>query len=161
MYETVIYEFGSTVVCSGTDCGTLQEIVVEPAATRVAGLVIQSPTDGSHLVPVGMARPAGPDISLDCGRERLAGFPAPVVRNRLVAVGRGDRVRAMDGDAGHVEGVALRPDTGKIVQLLVTFGRWWRRRHVAVPVAVIPGFGPEGVRVLMSRKQVEGLRPVM
>ena len=160
MDDTVTYEFGSRILCSGTDCGELRQLIVEPAASRVTDLVVQSPADGRHRVPIRFARPDGPDIRLDCHREELVAFPAPVVRHRSTALGSGDRVRALAGDAGHVEGVAVRSGSGEIVQVLVAAGPWWHRRHVAVPAAVVPGLGPEGIRVLMSKKQVKNLGSV-
>lgn len=172
MNETVTYRLGSKVQCSDTDtdCGELLQLVVEPAAsrpgpadpgpqdrTRVTDLVVRSSTQGSHLIPLSLAQPAGAAIVLDCEREDLASFPAQMVRPRSVALGRGDRVRAVDGYAGHVEGMAIRSDTGEIVQVLVAAGPRWHRRHVAVPAAAVPGFSPEGVRVLLSKKQVKDL----
>lgn len=162
MSETVTYAFGSRVhrSDSGSDCGELRQLIVEPAVLRVTDLVVHSPADGSRMVPISLAEPVGPEISLDCAREEFAALPAPARRPRRVTLESGDRVQAIDGTAGHVEGVAVEAGSGKIVKVLVAAGPWWHRRHVAVSAAVIPGFGPEGVRILMSKEQVKELGSV-
>jgi hypothetical protein len=79
---------------------------------------------------------------------------------RVLMLRRGDRVRAMDGNAGRVEGVVVNSGSGRIVYVLVVAGPWWRRGRTAVPVDLVPGFGPEGIRVLLSREQLKELASV-
>jgi hypothetical protein len=151
------YEFGNKVYSSDTDCGQLVQLIVEPAPPRVTHLVAFSAARGStRLVPIRLARPTEKGVRL--GRDRLALRSLPPQHHASatsVAVQRGDRVRGIDGPAGHVEGAAVQPPDGRITHVLVATGPWWRRRHAAVPADMVAGFGPEGIRLLITKNQVK------
>ena len=76
-----------------------------------------------------------------------------------VQVRRGDHVHATDGQIGHVEGLVIDPDNHKVTHILLQEGHLWGRKEVAIPIGAVTGM-ETGVRVSISKQQVEDLPPV-
>lgn len=71
----------------------------------------------------------------------------------------GDHVHASDGTIGHVRGVVLAPEGDAVTHILVDQGLLRAHKRVAIPMDLVGGVGAEGVRVLMTRREVKGLAP--
>jgi hypothetical protein len=167
MSEAAIYEFGSRVYCSDADCGELLRVVVEPEAPRLIQLVVCSIADGAaRLVDPELARATRYGILLDCAKSvfdrlpvtQVHGVTQPVtaqsVLDAQITIRRGDHVRALDGDAGRVLGLIVRPEDEAITHVLLAVGHLWHRRHAAVPVDYVAGLGFAGLDVLLTKSQV-------
>ena len=173
MSEAAIYEFGSRVYCSDADCGELLQVVVEPDVPRLSQLVVCSIADGAaRLVDPALARATRYGVLLDCAKSVFDRFPAAPVHNTTrpaapqslpeaqrvpeaqTRIRRGDHVRALDGDAGRVLGLIVRPEDEAITHVLLAVGHLWHRRHAAVPVDYVAGLGFAGLDVLLTKSQV-------
>ena len=170
MSEAAIYEFGSRVYCSDADCGELLQVVVEPDVPRLSQLVVCSIADrAARLVAPDWPAPrptascwTATKSAFDavpgharCGATRTRG-PAmlKVVPEAQTKIRRGDHVRALDGDAGRVLGLIVRPVDEAITHVLLAVGHLWHRRHAAVPVDYVAGLGFAGLDVLLTKGQV-------
>jgi len=76
-----------------------------------------------------------------------------------VQVRRGEHVHARDGEIGHVEGLVIDPDDHHVTRVLLREGHLWRRKQVAIPISAVTGVDA-GIRLSLSRQQVEDLPPV-
>jgi hypothetical protein len=71
----------------------------------------------------------------------------------------GDHVHASDGIVGHVRGLVVAADGDEVTHILVDEGMLRGHKRVAIPMASVGGVGVDGVRVLMTRREVKGLAP--
>jgi len=91
-----------------------------------------------------------------------AGIPRPArtIVKEIVPAGEeqlqpGDRVHALDGEIGQVEGFLV--DSGdQVTHILLKEGHLWGRKEVAIPVGGVTG-AHDGIRLNMTKKQVEDL----
>jgi sporulation protein YlmC with PRC-barrel domain len=95
-----------------------------------------------------------------------AGIPHPVryTVEDVVPVGEaevspGDHVHALDGEIGEVQGFLVDQDDHKVTHVLLKEGHLWGRKEVAIPVSAVTG-ATEGIRLNITKKQVEDLPPV-
>jgi sporulation protein YlmC with PRC-barrel domain len=72
---------------------------------------------------------------------------------------RGDRVHAVDGEIGKVEGFVIDPADQHVTHVLLQEGHLWGRKQVAIPITAVTSFDV-GIRVNLTKKQVEDLPPV-
>ena len=96
------------------------------------------------------------------GPMGIPGLP-PVVFEDVVPVGEtevcpGDRVHAVDGEIGEVQGFLVNPADNQITHVLLKEGHFWGRKKVAIPVSAVTG-AEEGIKVNLTKKQVEDLPP--
>jgi sporulation protein YlmC with PRC-barrel domain len=70
----------------------------------------------------------------------------------------GGRVRATDGDIGHVRALRVDPASRKVTHVLVREGHLLGRKDVAVPFSSVDGFDG-GIRLTITRQQVRDLPP--
>ncbi len=64
-----------------------------------------------------------------------------------VAIRRGERVHAIDGEIGRVEGLVVDPADHEVTHVLLQEGHLWGRRQVAIPIG-------EVTRVDNARRQM-------
>jgi hypothetical protein len=76
-----------------------------------------------------------------------------------VAVRRGDRVHATDGEIGHVEGLVVEPRNHHVTHVLLQEGHLWGRKEVAIPVSAVTG-ADDGIRLNLTKDEVRDLPPV-
>jgi hypothetical protein len=76
-----------------------------------------------------------------------------------VAVRRGDRVHATDGEIGHVEGLVIDPRNHHVTHVLLQEGHLWGRKEVAIPISAVTGTD-DGIRLNLTKDEVRGLPPV-
>lgn len=71
----------------------------------------------------------------------------------------GDHVHALDGEIGEVQGFLIDPGDHHVTHVLLKEGHLWGRREVAIPVGAVT-VTTEGIRLNITKKQVEDLPPV-
>ena len=76
-----------------------------------------------------------------------------------VAVRRGDRVHATDGEIGHVEGLVIDPRNHHVTHVLLQEGHLWGRKEVAIPISAVTG-ADDDIRLNITRDEVRDLPPV-
>jgi sporulation protein YlmC with PRC-barrel domain len=96
-----------------------------------------------------------------------AGIPHPVrvVVHDVVPSGEaelssGDHVHALDGEIGQVHGFLVDPDDHTVTHVLLREGHFWGRKEVAIPISAVTGADDDGIRLNMTRKQIEDLPAV-
>jgi sporulation protein YlmC with PRC-barrel domain len=73
-----------------------------------------------------------------------------------VAVHRGDRVHATDGEIGLVQGLVIDRRTHHVTHVLLQEGHLWGRKEVAIPISAISGLD-SGIRLRISKSDVQDL----
>jgi|SRR5215472_3687161 len=76
-----------------------------------------------------------------------------------VAVRRGERVHAADGDIGQVEGLVIDSRNHHVTHVLLQEGHLWGRKDVAIPISAVTGAG-DGIRLSLTKHDVQDLPPV-
>ncbi len=71
----------------------------------------------------------------------------------------GDRVHALDGGIGEVQGFIVSPDDQRVTHVLLKEGHMWGHKEVAIPISAVTSMD-EGIRVNLTKQQVEDLPPV-
>jgi uncharacterized protein YrrD len=74
-----------------------------------------------------------------------------------VKIRRGTAVHATDGQIGRVDELMIEKETGGITHLILEEGHLWGKKDVSIPVDQIEGIEPDGVRLKLSKRQVEAL----
>jgi sporulation protein YlmC with PRC-barrel domain len=69
----------------------------------------------------------------------------------------GQHAHAKDGDIGHVEGIVLRADTGRVTYVLVRTGHLWSRKAVLIPRSAVAAVGADGFHLDITTQQVHDL----
>lgn len=92
------------------------------------------------------------------------GHRTPVVVSHAVPLGeteveRHERVHAVDGEIGRVEGFVVDPADHQVTHILLQEGHLWGRKEVAIPVSAVASLDA-GVRLNITKKQVEDLPPL-
>lgn len=94
----------------------------------------------------------------------MTDVPQPIIRDTLplgeVAVRRGERVHAGDGDIGQVQGLVIDPRDHHVTHVLLQEGHLWGRKQVAIPISAVTRLGREGIEVNLSKQEVQDLPPV-
>ena len=94
--------------------------------------------------------------------------PQPVHRRVIVQdvvpqgetqVSLGDRVHAVDGEIGRVQGFLAGPGDDRVTHVLLQEGHLWGRKEVAIPISAVTEI-QDGVRLNITKQQVESLPPV-
>ena len=69
-----------------------------------------------------------------------------------LAVRRGDRVEATDGQIGHVDGFLVDPTTEAITHLVLRQGHFWGQHEVTIPIAQIATIDSGVVRLNVDKE---------
>jgi uncharacterized membrane protein len=77
-----------------------------------------------------------------------------------VEIRRGDHVHATDGSIGRVQGLVFEPASHHVTHVLLQEGHIWGRKQVAIPIGAVSAIEDEGIRLTISRSEVEHLPPV-
>jgi sporulation protein YlmC with PRC-barrel domain len=77
-----------------------------------------------------------------------------------VAVRRGEHVHATDGDIGQVQGLVIDPRDHRVTHVLLQEGHLWGRKEVAIPVGTVTVIDDDGIRLDITKQEVEDLPPV-
>jgi hypothetical protein len=139
-------------------CTEAEFMSLEAAEETLAEFVPGYP-DPVQLLPAGWRGAGGP--TADGGtilrideKETIDVIPPGEVEEH-----RGDRVHATDGEAGHLRAVRVDPGTGRVTHVLIRHGPAWDRADTAIPAEMVAGFGEDGIRLAITRRQVRDLPP--
>jgi uncharacterized protein YrrD len=77
-----------------------------------------------------------------------------------VAVRRGEEVHATDGGIGRVQGLVIDPGDHHVTHVLLQEGHLWGRKQVAIPIRAVTGISDDGIRLNITKQEVEDLPPV-
>jgi sporulation protein YlmC with PRC-barrel domain len=93
-----------------------------------------------------------------------ANATVPVVVDTLptgeVAVQRGEAVLASDGRIGEVEGLVVDRGNHHVSHVLLKEGHLFGRKQVAIPIASVKSADEEGIRLSISKREVDALPAV-
>ena len=70
----------------------------------------------------------------------------------------GDRVHAVDGEIGRVQGFLADSGDDRVTHVLLREGHLWGRKEVAIPISAVTGV-EDGIRLNITKQQVENLPP--
>lgn len=74
-------------------------------------------------------------------------------------VSRGERVHATDGDIGHIQGIVVDADSGRVTSVLLRAGHLLGRRTVLIPRSAVAEVGADGFHLHLTKEQVQNLPP--
>jgi hypothetical protein len=97
--------------------------------------------------------------SMTTGALREATVLEDVIPVGEKEVGPGDRVHAIDGEIGRVQGFLVNPADDRVTHVLLQEGHLWGRTKVAIPIGAVTGIDA-GIRLNLTREQVGELPPV-
>lgn len=88
----------------------------------------------------------------------------PVVVDTLpmgeVAVQRGEEVHASDGPVGEVDGLVVLGANYQVSHVVLKEGHLFGRKQVAIPIAAVKSVGEDGIRLSISKHDVDDLPAV-
>jgi sporulation protein YlmC with PRC-barrel domain len=100
---------------------------------------------------------------LGLGSLGLGNTSQPVTSDTLpageVAVRRGQRVQATDGEIGKVQGLVIDPRNRHVTHVLLEEGHLWGRKEVAIPISAVVSV-KDGIMLNIAKEDVENLEPV-
>ena len=73
------------------------------------------------------------------------------------AVRRGTRVKATDGDVGHVDEFVVNPKNGHITHLVLREGHLWGKKDVIIPLSAMGDTHDDTVFLNLDKHQIEAL----
>jgi hypothetical protein len=76
-----------------------------------------------------------------------------------VAVRRGERVHATDGEIGRVQGLVIDASDHHVTHVLLQEGHLWGRKDVAIPIGAVTGVD-DGIKLRISKQDVQDLPAV-
>lgn len=129
------------------------ELVDEPVYGEEA--MIQGYTDAGEAFPSGLS---GTGI----GMPQASAGPHVIV-NETIPSGetdfvRHERVHAVDGEIGRIEGFVVDGADHKVTHVLLKEGHLWGRKEVAIPVSAVASV-ENGIQLTITKEQVEKLPP--
>jgi sporulation protein YlmC with PRC-barrel domain len=77
-----------------------------------------------------------------------------------VAVRRGEQVYATDGPIGEVEGLIVDSRNSHVTHVVLKEGHVFRHKDLAIPIVMVEAVDDKGIRLSVSRREVENLPPV-
>jgi sporulation protein YlmC with PRC-barrel domain len=97
-----------------------------------------------------------PFRSLDVSIPMMASVPMKhqVLPPGELAINRGARVQATDGQVGRVDEMVVDVSNGNVTQLFVHQGHLWARRDVAIPAGQITRIADDAIYLSMNMQQV-------
>jgi sporulation protein YlmC with PRC-barrel domain len=73
-----------------------------------------------------------------------------------VAVRRGERVHATDGEIGAVQGLVIDPRSHHVTHVLLQEGHLWGRKEVAIPISEVASTA-DGIQLKITKQEVQDL----
>ncbi len=165
---------------------TVTHLVIQPGHDEVAGRLVPvhlvDTTDGGIRLRCTLAEfgkldhAAERDLVTGAGPGRVSGHfdmsagPRPgawrhtaifedVIPVGENEVGPGDRVHAVDGEIGRVQGFLVNQGDDQVTHVLLQEGHLWGRKKVAIPISAVTGVDA-GIRLNLTKEQVGELPPV-
>jgi sporulation protein YlmC with PRC-barrel domain len=119
-------------------------------AAEATQLVQGVPAGG--LGPAGMDSPLGIPHAVETVVEDVVPAGESEVRH-------GERVHALDGEIGEVQGFIVNADDDRVTHVLLKEGHLWGRKEVAIPITAVRGV-ENGIMLNLTKQQVEDLPAV-
>jgi hypothetical protein len=147
-FECTLAEFARREPTRETHLGSMAR------ADRVPGQVLARPcdgrlgTEGTEARGTGAGTRPGPQVTASD-----VGPPGEV------AVRRGERVRAAGGDIGRVQGLLIDPASHQVTHVLLREEHPSGRSDVAIPVSAVARGEDDGIRLRITRQEVQDLPP--
>jgi sporulation protein YlmC with PRC-barrel domain len=118
------------------------------------------PGSGGHAdYPIGHAL-SQPYYGL---RDTIGDVPQVVTYDTIpldeVAVRRGQRVHATDGEIGKVDGLVIEPKSHGVTHVLLEEGHLWGHKQVAIPIGAVRSING-GITLNLSVEEIRDLPPV-
>ena len=139
-------------------CTEAEFMSLEPAEETLAEFVPGYP-DPVQLLPPGWRGTGGPTADGGTILRIPEQETVDVIPTGEVEEHGGDRVHATDGEAGHLRAVRIDPGSGRVTHVVIRHGHAWDRADTAVPAEMVAGFGEDGVRLSITRRQIADLPP--
>lgn len=96
--------------------------------------------------------------------ETVTGFSETATLDTVplgeVAVRRGERVHATDGEIGQVEGLVIDSRNHQVTHVLLQEGHLWGRKEVAIPISAVSGVDDDGIKLRITKRDVQDLPAV-
>ena len=176
MAELLQLMAGSEVRCTDGRVGHVRGLIFDPQARTVTDLSVDASrvTQNGRIVPVGNVQSGSPVIQLACSRDDYYTFPDnedldfaagagpnPVTTMHVHLVPHGEtelkeheNIHAVDGQAGHLVGVTVDPDSHSVQELLVRVGHFSGRHQVSIPFAAVTAIDEHGIHIRLSKDEV-------
>lgn len=74
-----------------------------------------------------------------------------------LAIWRGTRVVATDGEVGKVDEFVINPATNRITYLVMREGHLWGQHHVIIPLSAVAEIHADSVLLRLDKSQIEAL----
>lgn len=176
------------VECVDGPCGHSAGVIVRPKNQQVTHLIVRPRGDLKRLVPVDKIAEASPTmIHLRCTKDELTHMdpfieheymmimpdasiwaPEPqmisIPHRRIpkgeLAIERGSRVEATDGQVGKVDELLVDPQDEHITHLVLREGHLWGQRDVTIPASQIDHIEDDTVFLKLDKHTVESLPAV-
>jgi sporulation protein YlmC with PRC-barrel domain len=176
------------VECMDGSCGHSVGVIVSPRNQQVTHLIVKPREDLKRLVSVDKIAEASPTlIRLRCSQSELTHMdpfieheyimlvpeafmwtPAPqmipVPHRRVpkgeLAIERGSRVEATDGQVGKVDELLIDPRDEHITHLVLREGHLWEQRDVTIPASEIDHIEDDTVFLKLDKRAVASLPSV-
>ena len=81
-----------------------------------------------------------------------------VVPDGEIQLRPGDRVHAVDGEIGRVQGFIVGPGDDRVTHVLLQEGHLWGHKEVAIPISAVTGVDA-GIRLNLTKEQIRNLPP--
>ena len=115
---------------------------------------VYAPTGAGGLTGVGELVDIGP-MPMPKHRRTMVEDAVPLGEDQ---VRPGDKVHAVDGEIGRVQGFLVNPGDDRITHVLLKEGHLWGRKEVAIPVTAVTRVD-QGIRLNLTKEQVGDLPP--
>jgi hypothetical protein len=143
--------------CSTAEFGQLDPAEETEFMPGPYGYIPYGPTEASAWPYYGLGS-AAMNAEIAAAAPHLVTFDAVPLNE--VEIRRGDHVHATDGSIGRVQGLVVEPANHHVTHLLLQEGHLWGRKQVAIPIRAVDAVEPEGIRLSISRSEVQELPPV-
>ncbi len=165
---------------------TVTHLVIQPGHRQEAGRLVPvhlvEGTDGEIRLRCTLAEfgkldhaaerdlVTGAEPAQIVGRYGMTAGPAPGAWRRTTftedvlpagedEVRPGERVHAVDGEIGRVQGFLVNQGDDQVTHVLLQEGHLWGRKKVAIPISAVTGVDA-GIRLNLTKEQVGELPPV-
>ena len=147
--------------CTMSEFGTLdpaEATYVYPDTEEYQVRPGSSTASGPDYAPPGVM--GAPGLPSQPGSEQE--FTVNIIPDQLpgeAEVAAGQHAHATDRDVGHVQGIAVDPDTGRVTSVLLRTGHLLSHKAVLVPRSAVAEVSADGFHLNITAQQVHDLPP--
>jgi hypothetical protein len=146
--------------CTMSEFGTLNPAEATYAYPDTENQIRPGPSmaSGPDYAPPGVM--GAPGLPSQPGDKQE--FTVNIIPDQLpgeAEVSHGQHAHATDRDIGHVQGIAVDPDTGRVTSVLVRTGHLLSHKAVMVPRSAVAQVDADGFHLNITAQQVHDLPP--